>query len=156
MSKPVIKVKGKIQNMQVTEKKVVAKKTNFLVTINLNQTYKADDPNLENDLTMFDEVIQDILNNLDQYITLPDGHTWNDDLIKSVNADYVIERGLQQGFLHTHILISAEHFTNIKLNYQKIKNKFKEELGLKNLYLNNRIIKNNGNVNVLEYLDKYV
>jgi hypothetical protein len=159
MSKPKIKVSGKVQNMAITNtesKKVVPKKTNFLLTMNLNQSYKPDDPNLQNDIEIFDGVIQDILNNLDQYINLPDGTQWNDDIIKDVKCDYVIERGLKFGFLHTHIMISIEHFTNVKLDYAKVKDKVKNELGLINFHLNNKIIKNNGNVNILEYLDKYV
>ena len=157
MSKPNIKVKGKISNMEMKEKKEVSKKTNFLLTINLNQAYKdPNDPNFQNDVEVFDSVINNVLNNLDQYINLPSGHIWNDDLIKDVNVDYVIEKGTLKHNLHTHILISVEHFTNIKLDYAKIKNKIKEELGLPNFYIHNRIIKNNGNVNVLEYLDKYV
>jgi hypothetical protein len=151
--KPKITVQGKIQKAVV--KKVVTKKTNFLLTINLNKSYKNDDPHFANDVQIFDELMNDILSNIDQYINLPNTDSWNDDLIKSVNVDYVIEKGLQKRNLHTHCLISIEHFTNIKLDYSKIKNKIKDELGLPNIYINNRLIKNNGNQNVLEYIDKY-
>jgi hypothetical protein len=158
MSKPNIKVKGKIQNMDIvdqSEKKVTPKRTNFLLTINTNQSYKNTDPNLKNDIEFFDSVIASVLNSLDQYIKLPVGHTWNDDLIKDVSADYVIERGLQKGHVHTHIFISVTHFTDVKLDYAKIKNKVKTDLGLNNIYMLNKVVKNAGNLSIIQYLEKY-
>lgn len=155
MSKPNIKVQGRFQNMEVKEKKNVAKRTNFLLTINTNQSYKNNDPNLQNDIEFFDTTIASVLNNLDQYIKLPAGDVWNDDLIKDVSADYVIEKGLQKNNLHTHIFISVTHFTDVKLDYAKIKNKIKGDLGLNNIYMLNKVVKNAGNLSIIEYLEKY-
>ena len=159
MSKPNIKVVGRKQNLDIvdkSEKKNVPKRTNFLLTINTNQSYKNNDPNLQNDIDFFDGVIGTVLNNLDQYIKLPEGHIWSDDLIKDVSADYVIERGLLKGHIHTHIFISVTHFTDVKLDYTKLRNEIKSKLGLNNVYMLNKVVKNAGNLSVREYLDKYV
>jgi hypothetical protein len=37
-----------------------------------------------------------------------------------------------------------------------MKEKVQNELGLKNIYLNNRLIRNSGSDNIIEYLNKYV
>jgi len=155
MSKPVIKVKGKIQDM---DKKIKNKKplsSNFLLTINTNQQYKDNDENLENDIEIFDNTIKDILNHIDSYITLPEHDKWDDDTIKDVDIDYTIERGTIKNQLHIHILFKFKHFTKIQLNYTAIKEKINTDLGLKNIYMYNKLIRNSGNDNILEYIDKY-
>ena len=43
MSKPEIKIKGKIQDMNKKEKNIKPKQSNFLLTINTNQQYKDND-----------------------------------------------------------------------------------------------------------------
>ena len=53
------------------------------------------------------------------------------------------------------MFFKISHFTKIQLNYQKIKDKIKKDLGLNNIYLNNRLVRNSGAQNILEYLDKY-
>ena len=42
-SKPEIKIKGKVQNMEKKEKNEKPKVSNFLLTINTNQQYKPED-----------------------------------------------------------------------------------------------------------------
>ena len=124
------------------------------MTINTNQQYKDDDEHLEDDIEIFDESIKTILNNIDQYINLPETDKWDDDFIKDVDVDYVIERGGKKGQLHIHILFKFKHHSRLQLNYEKIKEKLKTDLGLQNLYLYNRLVRNSGNDNVMDYLKK--
>ena len=154
-SKPQIKIKGKIQDMDKKEKNEKPKNSNFLLTINTNQSYKDNDEHLTNDIKVFDKTIIEILQNVDKYVNLPDGDTWNDDKIKNCNIDYTIERGTQKHHLHIHILFKFTHFTKIQLNYEKIKHKIISDLGLSNVYLYNRLVRNNGSDNILSYLNKY-
>jgi hypothetical protein len=63
---------------------------------------------------------------------------------------------LKKGQLHIHILFKFKHFTKIQLNYGKIKDKIKDDLGLENVYMYNKLIRNSGNENVLDYINKYV
>ena len=153
--KPVLKIKGKVQDLQKVEKNKKPMATNFLLTINTNQQYKETDENLDNDIEIFETTINNILNNVDQYINLPAGDKWDDATIKDVEIDYTIERGTIKNQLHIHILFKIKHFTKVQLNYQKIKDKIKSDLGLNNIYLYNKLIRNSGNDNIIDYLNKY-
>ena len=93
---------------------------------------------------------------MDQYLKLPEGDQWNEDKIKNVDIDYTIERGMKKGQLHIHIMFKIKHFTKIQLNYDKIKKKICDDLGLKNIYCYNRLLKPNDSDNVQDYLNKYV
>jgi tRNA/tmRNA/rRNA uracil-C5-methylase (TrmA/RlmC/RlmD family) len=154
--KPVLKIKGKVQNIEKKEKNKPLMKTIFLLTINTNQQYKDNDKHLDDDIKIFENTIQDILNNIDEFINLPQGDIWNDETIKDVDIDYTIERGTKKGQLHIHILFKFKHHTKIQLNYQKIKEAITKQLGLKNIYMYNKLVRNSGNDNIIEYLNKYV
>ena len=154
--KPVLKIKGKVQDIQKKEKNKPLMKTNFLLTINTNQQYKENDDNLNNDISIFETTINDILNHIDEYINLPQGDKWDDATIRDVDIDYTIERGTKKGQLHIHILFKFKHHTKIQLNYQKIKEAITKRLGLTNIYMYNKLVRNSGNDNIMEYLNKYV
>ena len=156
MSKPIIKVKVKIQNLEKTIKNIKPKQSNFLLTLNTNMQYEKDDKHLNADIEIFDGCINELLNNVDQYIKLPETDEWNEDTIKDVNIDYTIERGTKKGQLHIHIMFKIKHFTKIQLNYDKIKKKISDDLGLNNIYCYNRLFKPNDSDNVQDYLNKYV
>ena len=154
--KPTVKITGKKQDIMKVTKNIVPKNTNFLLTINTNQQYKETDEHLTNDTEVFESTITNILDNIDSYITLPEGDKWDEDTIKNADIDYTIERGLKKGQLHIHILFKFKHFSKLQLNYSKIKDKIKKDLGLENIYLYNKLIRNSGNDNVLDYINKYV
>ena len=154
--KPVLKIKGKVQNIEKKEKNKPLMKTNFLLTINTNQQYKDNDKHLDDDIKIFENTIQDILNKIDEFINLPQGDKWDDETIKDCDIDYTIERGTKKGQLHIHILFKFKHHTKIQLNYQKIKEAITKQLGLKNIYMYNKLVRNSGNDNIIEYLNKYV
>ena len=154
-NKPQIKIKGKVQDMNKKEKDVKPKHSNFLLTINTNQQYKDNDEHLQDDIEIFDESIKTILNNIDQYINLPETDKWDDDTIKDADIDYTIERGGKKGQLHIRILFKFKHHSRLQLNYEKIKDKLKKDLDRPNIYLYNRLIRNTGAENVLEYINKY-
>ena len=79
--------------MTKKEKNIKPKQTNFLLTINSNQQYKEDDEDLQNDIEVFDESVKELLNNIKQYINLPEIHKWDEHFIKDIDIDYVLERG---------------------------------------------------------------
>ena len=155
-TKPIVKVKGNIQNMKKEQKNIKPKHSNFLLTINTNQQYKDNDEHLDNDIEVFDNTINEILNHIDEYVNLPENDKWDDNTIKDVQIDYTIERGGKKGQLHIHILLKFKHHSRIQLNYEKIKSKVKEDLGLNNIYMYNRLVRNSGNDNILDYLNKMV
>jgi hypothetical protein len=155
-NKPLIKVKGKVQDLNKTIKNIKPKQSNFLLTLNTNQQFKDDDPHLKDDIEIFDSCISELLNNVDQYVKLPETDIWDDNTIKNVDIDYTIERGTKKGQLHIHIMFKIKHFTRIQLNYDKIKKKICDDLGLNNIYCYNRLLKPNDSDNVQDYLNKYV
>lgn len=152
--KPAVKVRGKVQNMAKKERNVKPKSSNFLLTISTNQRYAADSEDLANDSEVFDGVMQDLLNHIEDYVRLPEGVEWSDETIKDVSIDYTIERGARTGALHIHVLLKFKHHTKVLLAYDKIRAKICGDLGLHNIYMLNKIVKNSGADNILEYLDK--
>ena len=152
--KPNIKIKGNIQDMKKKEKNIKPKHSNFLLTINTNQQYKDDDEHLDDDIEIFNHSIKTILNNIDQYINLPETDKWNDETIKDCDIDYTIERGGKKGQLHIRILFKFKHHSRLQLNYEKIKEKLKTDLGLNNVYMYNRLVRNSGNDSIIDYLSK--
>ena len=153
--KPTIKLTGKASDFNSVQQNDKIKSSNFYLTINSNQSYKLKPDGLENDTEVFEDVIKDVLANLNDYVTLPNGVEWDDNTIRDVNIDYVIEKGSNKGFLHSHILIKIKHTTNVKLDFKKIKTKIFTDLGLKNIYMKNYVSKNNDQ-NILQYINKYV
>jgi len=153
-NRPVVKIKGARQTKAV--RNVKPKYSNFHLTINTNQQYKEGDANLANDEGVLDDLIQNILNHIDAYVKLPEGTPWDDRTIEDVDIDYVVERGAKRGQLHCHILFRFKHHTKIQLDYGKIKTAITEGLGVKNVYMYNRLVRGNGNQSVLDYINKYV
>ena len=149
MSQPIVKIKKNIQDLTKKEKNEKPKRSNFLLTINTNQAIEKE--NIDNDIEIFDKCIQEILNNVQDYINIPEGD-WNDEKIKETDIDYTIEEGSKFHRLHIHILFKFTHFTKIQLNYDKIKNKIMNDLGLDNVYMLNKLVRNSGSDNILDNL----
>ncbi len=105
-SKLEIEIKWKVQNMEKKEKNIKPQVSNFLLTINTNQQYKPEDEHLSDDIEIFEKSIVNILENIQEYVNLPDGVTWDDQTIKDIDIDYTIEKGMKRGQLHIHILFN--------------------------------------------------
>ena len=148
-----LNITGNVQKLDKKVKNEKVKNSTFLVTINTNQSYKKDDTHLNSDIEIFDDLINNILNNIDTYIK-PEG--FNVDKVKTADIDYSLERGNERSFLHCHILLNFSHTTRIQLDLNILKKKILSELGLKNVYINNKLIKNYQNQNILSYINKYV
>ena len=149
-----IKVQGQISDFNKEQPKDKIKSSNFYLTINTNQSYKKNAQYLQSDTEYFENVIKEFLQNLDKYAILPEGQTWNENLIKNCDIDYIIEKGTKKGFLHCHALVKINHITNVKLDFKKIKTHIQDSLQLKNIYFKSYMSKNNEQ-NILQYLDKF-
>lgn len=148
------KIKGGIARKK--EKAVKVTKSNFLLTISTNQRYKDSDPAWEQDSEAFEQTLTEILNDLPTYINvLSEGHSWTPEFIKDVDIDYVIKHGPSTGALHCHVLFKLKHNTKVQLNYDRIKEKIKADLGLENVYLQNKLVRPSPDDFLLEYLNKY-
>jgi hypothetical protein len=155
-SKPQIKITSRKQNTNKTEQNKKPVHSNFLITLNLNQQYhkEEDKANIDNDMEIFDSHINDLLNHIEQFIRLPEGVVYNDDNIKDVSADYVTEIGNIKKQIHAHIMIKFKHHTKIQLNFSKIKEFFKKKLGLKNVYMQAKLLRMSSSDNIIDYLNK--
>ena len=157
-SKPEIKITSRKQNINKVEKNKKPIHSNFLVTLNLNQQYHKDEhkANIDNDMDIFDEHINDMLNHIENFIRLPEGVTYNDDNITDVSADYVTEIGSIKKQIHAHIMIKFTHHTKIQLNFGKIKELFKKKLGLKIVYMQAKLLRMSSSENIIDYLEKMI
>jgi len=151
--KPKLNITGNVQKLDKKIKNEKIKNSTFLLTINTNQSYKQNDKHLDNDIEIFDELINNILNNIDTYIKTD---SFDYEKVKTADIDYAIETGNERGYLHCHILLNFSHTTKIQLDVNLIKQKIINELGLKNIYIQNKLIKNYQNQNILSYINKYV
>ncbi len=158
MNKPQIKITSRKQNLKKVEKNIKPIHSNFLLTLNLNQQYHKDEhkANLEGHMTNFDDTINKFLNSIENFIRLPSGVQYNDDTVKDIAADYVVELGAIKKQVHTHIMLKCKHHTRIQLNFQKIKEFFKKEMGLKNIYLQAKLLRPSASDNIVDYLNKMV
>ena len=154
--KPSIKITGRKQNINKEEINKKPSHSNFLITLNLNQQYHKDEhkQNIDTDMEVFDVHINEMLNNIEQFIRLPEGVTYNDDNVKDVAADYVVEVGNIKKQIHAHIMLKFNHHTKIQLNFTKIKEFFKKKLGLKNIYMQAKLLRMSSSDNIIDYLNK--
>ncbi len=65
--------------------------------------------------------MNNLLNNINEYIKLPEGIPFDEPHIKDVDVDYVIEVGDIKKQIHVHAMIKITHFTNVQLDYIKIR-----------------------------------
>ncbi len=158
MNKPQIKITSRRQNLEKGEKNIRPIHSNFLITLNLNQQYHKDEhkANLNSDMDAFDDVINKFLNSIENFMRLPEGVQYNDDTVKDVNADYVVEVGDIKKQIHSHIMLKFKHHTRIQLHFQKIKEYFKKEMGLKNIYMQAELLRPSASDNIVDYLNKMV
>ena len=158
MNKPQIKITSRRQNLEKAEKNIKPTHSNFLITLNLNQQYHKDEhkANLDTDMDYFDDTINKFLNGIENFIRLPQGVQYNDDTVKDVNADYVVEVGDIKKQIHTHIMLKFKHHTRIQLNFTKIKEFFKKEMGLQNIYMQAKLLRPSASDNIVDYLNKMV
>jgi hypothetical protein len=154
--KPSIKITGRKQNINKEEINKKPSHSNFLITLNLNQQYHKDEhkANIDTDMEIFDVHINEMLNNIEQFIRLPEGVLYNDDNVKDVGADYVVEVGNIKKQIHAHIMLKFKHHTKIQLNFTKIKEFFKKKLGLKNIYMQAKLLRMSSSDNIVDYLEK--
>jgi hypothetical protein len=155
-SKPEIKITSRKQNINKIEKNKKPIHSNFFITLNLNQQYHKDEhkANIDDDMEIFDGLLVEFLNHIEHYVRLPEGVEYNDNNVKDVSADYVVELGSIKKQIHAHIMVKFTHHTKIQLNFGKIKEFFKKKLGLKNVYMQAKLLRMSSSENIIDYLEK--
>lgn len=155
MSVP-LKISGGRQKREKAKEK--SKYSCFLVTINTNQRYKADDQYMESDSEFFENIVRtEILEKLPDYVNvMQEGHSWSNDHIDGVDVDYILERGEKYNALHAHILIKIKHRSKVQLNYKTMKQRVVERLGLKNVYFDCKLVRPTSDDWLKDYIYKTV
>ena len=92
--------------------------------------------------------------NINEYIKLPEGITFDEPHIKDVDVDYPVEVGDIKKKIHVHIMMKITHFTKVQLKYIGIKNDVKEALGLTNIYFRSELLIPSASDNILDSWDK--
>ena len=105
---------------------------------------------------MLTSTINKFFNSIENFVRLPQGVQYNDDTVKDVNADYVVEVGDIKKQIHSHIMLKFKHHTRIQLHFEKIKEFFKKEMGLKNIYMQAKLLRPSASDNIVDYLNKMV
>ena len=105
-------------------------------------------------MEIFDGLLVEFLNHIEQYVRLPEGVIYNDENVKDVSADYVVELGNIKKQIHAHVMVKFKHHTKIQLNFGKIKEFFKKKLGLKNVYMQAKLLRMSSSENIIDYLEK--
>lgn len=110
--------------------------SNFLITINTNSVFR-NDPESEALLSAFEPVIKHLTElPLDQLITIIEPNTpMNKDSIKTYLIDAKPETGPTDNKLHAHILVSVQHWTKVRLQFDFIKKYIQDSLGDKAPYV---------------------
>lgn len=101
-----------------------ARWSRFHITINTNQRYNADHPNLEADKVKFDEVIRRFLSHAEfgrfvKYNGVPGD--WTPEYIREYSYAYAVERSPKNETLHAHIVVQIQHYTKVQLNDDAIR-----------------------------------
>ena len=124
------------------------KYSNFLITINSNQSsddYKA---KLKDAFDIFYDSINEFL------LYLEDGASWSD--IKNVSGEGVLEVGSKLGKIHLHALVCINHNTKIRLDFEQIRLFFGDLLGCgpSGFHLDVKMVRDHSNI--WRYLRKTV
>lgn len=153
-NKPTVRVRGR-KSAEEKPREAKPKRSGWLYTVSTNQRYEDDDPDLANDENVFAEVVNEICENIGDYLIFKvEGDGFTDEKVQFANSDYVIERGGKTKALHAHILIQISHHSRIHLDFEKIKDRIQEELGVK-VYINGKLVKPTSDHFLSEYLSKH-
>lgn len=154
--KPEIKVRGRRQAKSTEKRPDKIVHSQWLLTYNPNiSKFQDDDPQLKEQEDILAEACENLLQNIDQYVKFtPEGHSWSTDVIESTNCDFVVERGGKKKMLHCHMLVKISHRSKISLDYQAIKKKLCEDIGVENAYINAKLVRASSDEFLLAYTNK--
>ena len=156
---PEIKEEIIIEEKEIKKEKNKSKQlrhSNFFITINTNQRFNP----YSEECKIFKGKLQNAVDKLltekmNEIIEFKEEGEFNTEYIKNIDIQNALEIGPETNTVHSHTLLMINHYSNIKLNYKVINEFIKTELGLKNIYLNNRVAHGINSMNNLkDYLSK--
>ena len=114
----------------------------FLITVNSNKSFKANDPELPKAGEVFKKAVDEYLTKMENkgsfILFRDDKGEWNDKKIKSFKSNSAIERS-SKGMLHAHMVVVIKHWTRVNINVPNTKafflKKLENEFNIKNVYV---------------------
>ena len=135
--------------------------SSFLLTVNQNKSFdKGDVKNLKREAKKLRNSIDNVLNegNLKNIIKVnkkEDKEKNLNQIIRAVNIYKALEYGEEKGKLHSHIYIIINHYSNIRLDNERIRKELKSEMD-SNIYYNNTLIRSKEDgEQILNYITKH-
>ena len=135
--------------------------SSFLLTINQNKSFdKGDVKNLRKASKKLRNFIDNVLNegNLKNIIKInkkEDKEKNLKEIIRDINIYKALEYGDQKQKLHAHIYFIINHYSNIRLDNERIRKELKSEMD-SNIYYNNTLIRSKEDgEQILNYITKH-
>jgi hypothetical protein len=158
-NQPVTRVVGTISDFSRKEpNKRKLKSSRLQLTSNTNQSNKDNDPNLEGDTQYFDQTLRRMFAApISNYLSIKNpGESWTKEYVADSDVQFSIERGGKYNKLHAHCIIKIKHYTSLMLDRKKIQQFIAQEMGLPSVHINYRLLKGSDEINIENYLQKYV
>ena len=146
-------------NIKEAKSKMKAKQlrhSNFYLTLNTNQRFIPTSKEYKIFNDKFCNVIDRLLDksNLHNVIVLKDKNAnYTKEYIPKIDIQKVVELGEEKNCVHMHALVLISHYTSVNINYSYISDFVKNQMDLKNVYFNCKVVKENIN-NLKDYLKK--
>jgi hypothetical protein len=136
------------------EKKKQLRHSNFFMTLNTNQRYDEMNEEFAPFVAKFKASLQDLFNNhMKDIVKIKEGDSEDD--IRDVKTEFCVEKAPTTNTIHSHAIISISHYTNVQLDYKFITEYIKQQMGLDNLYLKNKVFYGANNSQTLkDYIEK--
>jgi hypothetical protein len=117
----------------------------FFVTINSNQTHPKYITLLKTSYNKFYDNLESFIKFLNQNEGI--------DKIHSMNLEACVECGKINKRFHIHSFITIQHYTKLRLDQEKIRNFFCEELNLPSIHINIKYVPDN-TIGIRNYMKK--
>ena len=129
--------------------------SNFVFTINTNRRIGPYEEGLDEFCQQFQGCIDDIFQHVGNFLViLPEGHTFSRQYFKSVNPECYIERAESNDSIHGHLFIGIQHYSKIRLNRDKLRDKICHDLDLKGIYISKiGVLRNTFSTDLENWLD---
>ena len=115
--------------------------TNLFFTINTNQPYNTTDNELKGRASRkFTAVVRELLSGekIKEYVKFVNKckeHFWDPQYVKEAEIHTKSEFGPEKSMLHLHGLISIRHYSCIRVDFELLKERLQEKLGLDGLHI---------------------
>jgi uncharacterized protein YwqG len=150
---PKVTVKNVDETEQHAPKSKRNRRSNFFLTLNTNKKFNPHSEEYQVFNNKFKQSLNEIYDDIGNYLKIKEAGATYDENVIVVDIESGTEIGPKTGSAHSHTIISVKHNTLVQLDYEKMKEKIKRDLGLSNMYVNNKLFYN-ASQTLLDYVSK--